>query len=79
MASNLMVIKLINSPSIINVSFADVGSDSLLIALRNQLAITSGSACNTGAIEASHVLRGMGIEGDRLLWCGAYQFGSLHH
>ena len=53
-------------PSIINVSFADVGADSLLIALRNQLAIASGSACNTGTIEASHVLRGMGIEGDRL-------------
>ena len=53
-------------PSIFNVSFADVGADSLLIALRDQLAIASGSACNTGTIEASHVLRGMGIEGDRL-------------
>ncbi len=53
-------------PNILNVSFADVGADSLLIALRDQLAIASGSACNTGTIEASHVLRGMGIEGDRL-------------
>ena len=52
--------------NILNISFADVGADSLLIALRNQLAIASGSACNTGTIEASHVLRGMGIEGDRL-------------
>ena len=52
--------------SIINVSFDDVGSDSLLIRLRDQIAIANGSACNTGTIEASHVLRAMGIEGDRL-------------
>jgi cysteine desulfurase len=53
-------------PNIINVSFEHVSSDSLIIALREQLAVSSGSACNSGAIEASHVLRAMGIEGDRL-------------
>lgn len=53
-------------PNIINVSFDQVGSDSLIIALRDRLAVSSGSACNSGAIEASHVLRAMGIEGDRL-------------
>lgn len=53
-------------PNIINLSFEHVGSDSLLIAVRDRLAISSGSACNSGAIEASHVLRAMGIEGDRL-------------
>ncbi|MEY3287924.1 MAG: Cysteine desulfurase [Pseudomonadota bacterium] len=62
-------------PNIINVSFADVGADSLLIALRDQLAIASGSACNTGTIEASHVLRGMGIEGDRLYGAVRISFG----
>ena len=49
-------------PNIINVSFDQVGSDSLIIALRDDIAIASGSACNTGTIEASHVLRAMGIE-----------------
>ena len=53
-------------PNIINISFESVGSDSLIIALRDRLAISSGSACNSGAIEASHVLRAMKIEGDRL-------------
>ncbi len=53
-------------PNIINISFEHVGSDSLIIALRDRLAISSGSACKSGAIEASHVLRAMGIEGDRL-------------
>jgi len=51
---------------IINISFDDVGSDSLMIHLKDQLAIANGSACNTDTIEASHVLRAMGIEGDRL-------------
>ncbi len=62
-------------PSIVNVSFNQVGSNSLIIALRDDLAIASGSACNTGAIEASHVLRSMGIEGDRLYGAVRISFG----
>ncbi|MGZ8946994.1 MAG: cysteine desulfurase family protein [Methylococcaceae bacterium] len=62
-------------PNIINVSFDQVSSDSLIIALRDQIAIASGSACNSGAIEASHVLRSMGIEGDRLYGAVRLSFG----
>lgn len=62
-------------PNILNISFDQVGADSLLIALRDELAIASGSACNTGAIEASHVLRAMGIEGDRLYGAVRISFG----
>jgi cysteine desulfurase len=62
-------------PSIINVSFDHVSADSLMIALRNELAIASGSACNSGTIEASHVLRSMGIEGDRLYGAVRISFG----
>jgi cysteine desulfurase len=61
--------------SIINISFDDVGSDSLMIHLKDQLAIANGSACNTGTIEASHVLRAMGIEGDRLYGAVRISFG----
>jgi len=61
--------------SIINISFDDVGSDSLMIHLKEQLAIANGSACNTGTIEASHVLRAMGIEGDRLYGAVRISFG----
>jgi cysteine desulfurase len=53
-------------PYILNLSFENVTADSLLIALQNDVAIASGSACNSGTIEASHVLRAMGIEGNRL-------------
>ena len=62
-------------PNIVNVSFDQVSSDSLIIALRDSLAISSGSACNSGAIEASHVLRAMGIEGDRLYGAIRISFG----
>ncbi|RIZ67388.1 MAG: aminotransferase class V-fold PLP-dependent enzyme [Methylococcales bacterium] len=61
--------------SIFNISFDDVGSDSLMIHLKEQLAIANGSACNTGTIEASHVLRAIGIEGDRLYGAVRISFG----
>jgi cysteine desulfurase len=62
-------------PNIINVSFEHVSSDALIIALRDEVAIASGSACNSGAVEASHVLRSMGIEGDRLYGAVRISFG----
>jgi len=68
-------------PNIVNLSFENVSADSLILALRNEVAIASGSACNSGAIEASHVLRSMGIEGDRLYGAVRLSFGrytSLH-
>jgi len=62
-------------PNIVNVSFDYVSADSLIIALRGHLAISSGSACNSGSVEASHVLRAMGIEGDRLYGAVRVSFG----
>lgn len=62
-------------PHIVNVSFDGVGADALLIALRDSVAISTGSACNSGAIEPSHVLRAMGIEGDRLYGAVRISFG----
>ena len=62
-------------PYIINLSFDHIPSEALLIALDETVAISSGSACNSGAIEASHVLRAMGIEGDRLYNAVRISFG----
>ncbi|MDT8407695.1 MAG: cysteine desulfurase family protein, partial [Methylococcales bacterium] len=62
-------------PNIINVSFDNVSADSLIIALRDEVAIASGLACNSGAVEASHVLRSMGVEGDRLYGAVRISFG----
>lgn len=62
-------------PNILNVGFEHVTSDSLMLALKHEIALASGSACNSGAIEASHVLRAMGIEGDRLYGAVRISFG----
>ncbi len=62
-------------PNILNISFEDAGADSLIIALRDKIALSSSSACNSGAIEASYVLRAMGIEGERLYSAVRFSFG----
>jgi cysteine desulfurase len=51
-------------PGILNIAFGGVEGETLLLALKD-LAVSSGSACTSAAVEPSHVLRGMGIE-DRL-------------
>ena len=47
-------------PGVLNVAFAGVEGETLLTAL-SDLALSTGSACTSAAIEPSHVLRGMGL------------------
>jgi cysteine desulfurase len=49
-----------HAPGIINVAFADVDGESLLMALRG-IAVSSGSACMSATMEPSYVLRGIGL------------------
>ena len=50
-------------PNILNFSIRDIPSDIALIALDlSGVAVSAGSACAAGAIEASHVLTAMGVE-----------------
>ena len=48
------------SPGIVNISFAFVEGESLMMALRN-LAVSSGSACTSASLEPSYVLRALGL------------------
>lgn len=47
-------------PHIVNVAFAGVDGETLLLAL-NHVAISTGSACNSASVEPSHVLTGIGM------------------
>jgi cysteine desulfurase len=63
-------------PGIANISFLDIDAFALLNALRD-VAASASSACTTGTLEPSHVLRSMGIEGDRLYGALRFSFGRF--
>jgi cysteine desulfurase len=54
-------------PNTANVSFAGIEAESLLMALDlSGVAVSTGAACAAGAVEPSHVLRGMGLPLERV-------------
>lgn len=67
-----------SSPYIVNFSIEGISSDALINQLMGALAISSGSACSTGAVEPSYVLRAMGIEGGRLYGAVRLSFSNNH-
>jgi cysteine desulfurase len=50
-------------PNNLNISFANVEGESLLMGI-NDVAVSSGSACTSAAIEPSYVLRALGVSED---------------
>ncbi len=53
-------------PSTLNVSFAGVNSEALMLATRQYCSISNGSACNSNSYELSYVLKAMGLEDDSI-------------
>ncbi len=62
-------------PHVLNVSFPGIDAEAAILATKNLVALSSGSACNSGSFERSHVLEAMGLSGERLdgalriSWC----------
>jgi cysteine desulfurase len=59
-------------PGNLNMSFAHVQGEALLMAMKN-VAVSSGSACTSASVEPSYVLRALGVSDD--LAHGSIRFG----
>ena len=63
-------------PNILNVSFAFVEGESLLLALDTRgIAVSTGSACTAGSTDPSHVLLAMGLDRDMASGSLRFSFG----
>jgi cysteine desulfurase len=62
-------------PHVLNLAFPGLDSEALIVALKDEIAISNGSACTSSAYKASHVLTSMGMPEDeanacvRISWC----------
>lgn len=55
-----------SQPHVLNLSFPGVDSEALMMEMRDEIAISNGSACTSTNYTASHVLLAMGIEEERI-------------
>jgi cysteine desulfurase len=59
----------------VNLSFRGVDSEALMLAVKQEIAISNGSACTSRLYQPSHVLNAMGLDSEliqgaiRLSWC----------
>ncbi len=67
-----------SSPFIVNFSISGISSDALINQLATTVALSSGSACSSGTIDPSYVLRAMDIEGDHLYGAVRASFSRYH-
>ena len=79
--SNVMI----NSPlettvsNILNVSFKGIEGESLMLMLdRAGICVSSGSACNSGSLEPSHVLKDIGVPDDYIYGTVRFSFSKYN-
>lgn len=63
-------------PNILNLAFTGVEGESLLMALRD-IALSTGSACNSASVEPSYVLKGIGLPRPLALASLRFSFGRF--
>ena len=60
---------------VLNLAFPGIDSEALIVALKDLVAISNGSACTSRSYTPSHVIKAMGYTDDeatgaiRLSWC----------
>ena len=55
-----------SQPHVLNVAFPGVDSEALMMAFKDDVAISNGSACTSADYKPSHVLVSMGLDADRI-------------
>ena len=61
--------------NVISMSFDQIDSEALMLVLKNEIAISNGSACTSSSYEPSHVMTAIGLDDDeaeyvtRWSWC----------
>ncbi|SJN10783.1 Cysteine desulfurase [Halomonas citrativorans] len=63
-------------PNILNLAFEGIDSESLLMALRD-VAVSTGSACNSASVDPSYVLLGVGVPRTLALSSLRFSFGRF--
>jgi cysteine desulfurase len=63
-------------PHVANLSIEGISSEAAMVALRQHIAISNGSACTSSRYEPSHVLSAMGLTNEQL--DGAMRFSWCH-
>src|SRR5690554_3663883 len=66
----------VSVPNILNLAFEGVDGESLLMALRD-VALSTGSACNSASVEPSYVLKGIGLPRALALASLRFSFGRF--
>ena len=62
-------------PHVLNISFKGLDSEAVMVALKEKVAISNGSACTSQSYEPSHVLKAMNLSDEviegalRISWC----------
>ena len=62
-------------PHVLNISFIGLDSEAVIVALKNHIAISNGSACTSQSYDPSHVLESMELKKEiiqsaiRISWC----------
>ena len=62
-------------PHVLNISFPGLDSEAVIVALKNHIAVSNGSACTSQSYDPSHVLESMELEKEiiqsaiRISWC----------